>query len=321
MKLNQDIITTINKYIPSNIKLVPYLMDKLQLSKESVYRRIKGDVPFTFDEMSLLSTELEFSLDEVLTQNYKRSYINLPEKDGFDPVESFLFTLRDYYGFIKNLHNTTESHLTIVMNQVLPVFMVNSELLFKITYFKWLHQTKSLPPDYSFSDFVLPAEINDLRKKINYYAKLPRNITLLIDREIYISIIREIQYFYRRKLIPDKDLLLLKNELLDLVKEIEEASVKGSIYLNNKFLVYISAFDIISNMAYADFDGKITSYSWPYPVYAIISKDPDICGWHKSWIDSLIEYSTLITKSNDMLRVDFFKKQYDAINNMDQATY
>jgi len=312
---NQKIVAIINKCIPYNIKLVPYLMDNLQLSKESVYRRIKGDVPFTFDEVLLLSSELEFSLDDIKS-SHKRSFITLPENNGFNPADSFLFTLQDYYNFIKNQFNATESASIIVFNRILPVYVTGFELLFKFTYFKWLHQTKSLPSGYCFSELVLPHEINDLRKKINYYAKLRKNITSLIDKNIFLSLLKEIQYFYKRKLISEGDLILLKNDLTGLCKEMEEISFRGNIVPDNKYLIYLSTFDVASNIVYATLDEKTVVSLWTSPVYPVNISNPDTCEWYKSLIDSLMEYSSLISKSNDLLRIDFFEKQYECIEKL-----
>lgn len=52
--------------IPSHINPVDYLVDALGISKVSVYRRLKCILPFTYDEIIILSTKLSFSLDAIV---------------------------------------------------------------------------------------------------------------------------------------------------------------------------------------------------------------------------------------------------------------
>lgn len=49
--ISQKLISRILISIPDNINPVLYLMDLLDLSRESAYRRIRGEIPFTFWEI------------------------------------------------------------------------------------------------------------------------------------------------------------------------------------------------------------------------------------------------------------------------------
>jgi len=320
-ELNEKLVSLVNRYIPSNIKLVPYLMDKLQLSKEPVYRRIKGEVAFTFEEVYTLATELEFSLDEVSVQSRKRSFFTLPVSDECGPQDSYLNTLTDYFEFIKEQYNTENAYSVIALNTILPIYVTPYEGISRFMYFKWLHLTNSLPVGHTFSSFILSPEIINVCKKINYYAKFLPGSTFLVDEGVYLSVIKDIQYYYKRKLISDADIKLLKEELQDFVK-ISEKIVTGKLADSGvRYFLNISAVNIKSNTSYSDFNGKLSAHIWVYPVNAISIKDPDACKWHKDWVDSLIKYSVLINESNDMFRIEFFKRQYEYIDNMDKIMY
>ncbi|MFV0328965.1 MAG: helix-turn-helix domain-containing protein, partial [Dysgonomonas sp.] len=64
--INAIIIQKIIDSIPPNMKLAEFLMDKLGLCKESAYRRIRGDVAFTIEQIMHVSLELGFSIDELV---------------------------------------------------------------------------------------------------------------------------------------------------------------------------------------------------------------------------------------------------------------
>jgi hypothetical protein len=61
LRNRKDALTTkILDSIPKNIKPIEYLIKILDISKESAYRRLRGEIPFTFEEMSKLSLDLDF---------------------------------------------------------------------------------------------------------------------------------------------------------------------------------------------------------------------------------------------------------------------
>jgi len=70
--LNKKITETILKHIPRHIKPVPYLMSFLDLGRLSTYRRLKGEIPFTVDEILKLSKEFGFSIDKIISENDNR---------------------------------------------------------------------------------------------------------------------------------------------------------------------------------------------------------------------------------------------------------
>ena len=87
--LNKSVLDKILNCIPENIKPVNYLMDILDLGKESAYRRLRGEKALSLEEIHKLSLELRISLDEILgknkkntfTLNYKGSYDKKPDNN------------------------------------------------------------------------------------------------------------------------------------------------------------------------------------------------------------------------------------------------
>lgn len=63
--INKALLSKILESIPEHISTVTYLMDFLDISQGAVYRRLKGEIPFSFDEIYKLSENLGFSVDEI----------------------------------------------------------------------------------------------------------------------------------------------------------------------------------------------------------------------------------------------------------------
>ena len=53
-----ELIAAMKERIPRGINLANYLTDALCMGKEAVYRRLRGEVAFTFDEIAMISNNL-----------------------------------------------------------------------------------------------------------------------------------------------------------------------------------------------------------------------------------------------------------------------
>ena len=61
-----ELISTMRERIPQDINLANTLADILCMGKEAVYRRLRGEVSFTIDEVALLSQKLGISIDQIV---------------------------------------------------------------------------------------------------------------------------------------------------------------------------------------------------------------------------------------------------------------
>ncbi len=63
---NTALIQAIHAHTPQDATPASVLMDILNIGREAAYRRLRGEVRFTFGEASALSAHLRFSLDGVM---------------------------------------------------------------------------------------------------------------------------------------------------------------------------------------------------------------------------------------------------------------
>lgn len=63
---NTALIRAIHAHTPPDSTPASVLMDVLNIGREAAYRRMRGEVRFTFGEASALSAHLRFSLDGVM---------------------------------------------------------------------------------------------------------------------------------------------------------------------------------------------------------------------------------------------------------------
>lgn len=66
---NSELIKAMNEKLPNGTNLANTLIDMLYLGKEAVYRRLRGEVPFTLAEAAAISQKMGVSLDKLAGTN------------------------------------------------------------------------------------------------------------------------------------------------------------------------------------------------------------------------------------------------------------
>lgn len=297
--------------VPLEVNPIEYLMETLDLSRKSVYRRRKGELPFTFEEVAILSKELNFSFDELVAKsNESQAIFNHHADHLFDPKETFKRMLEKYLEFYKKAISAKSFYGVFTVNRILPVFALDSKHLFRFFYYMWLHQGHSAPLNFRYSDMVFPPEIADLSRKVWEYMRYVPKTTVIADVMIFKNIFKEFEYYYKRELLSKEDFMSLRDELLSYIKEIEAVATVGTNEYGAQYSIYLSKLDIESNSCYFRIDEDIESSFWVFGISPLYTNNSSVFTSHKKWLDSLKKYSTLITQSNELLQSEFFNEQY-----------
>jgi hypothetical protein len=314
--LNKMLAERILEKIPSNVKPVEYLMGTLGLARESVYRRKRGELSFSFKEIVKLSGELNFSIDEVMNKNSKDKVIfNIQNNALYNTEETFMAMLREYLNLVKKKHEARQVEIIVSQNRITPIYAINSEHLFKFIYYKWMHQGYQVPLNFYYADVVVPAEILALKNKLILYINQISNYTFIIDPLTYKNTFDEILYYYERNLLTEEELFILKDDLLGLLKQTESLAQRGVSDFGTSYQYYLSSLNVESNTIYVKYDDIVESFLLLYYVNPINTNDKYMCATHKRWLDSTRRYSSLITHSNEILQTKFFNEQYRYLEN------
>ncbi|MCL1938371.1 MAG: hypothetical protein FWF52_08265 [Candidatus Azobacteroides sp.] len=308
--LNEILITTILESIPKSIKPVAFLMDSLQLSRESVYRRIRGEIPFSIGEVAQLSLTLGFSLDEIMGGSRKgRAFFDLLSGKKAESPEAFQTMLQKYHEYIENYTAAEDGKSIMALNRLPPPLFAFFNYLFKFEYCKWLHQNEENCSKQLFSDVAVSDELFALQESIQFSFKKMNNLSLIFDPNVFSSITRDIQYFFQRKLIKCHELELLKEELYQLIDFFEEIAKTGTLEYGTKINIYLSPLYINANTCYVETNLSAESIFWVFPANPMFVSHAEVCATHKKWLLSLQRQAVLITLSNEILQSEFFDKQ------------
>ena len=316
-KLNELLAAKVAESIPQNIKTIDYLMEVLNISRESAYRRMRGEIPFTFNEIATLSLDLGFTVDEIIGSHKKdRIFFDLKTDTSADPEESFLAMIQEYYDYIDNISKFRDGEILITLNRISLFLLIKFDTLFKFFYYKWVHQTYNVPVFYSFSEMTVPPEILAVRQQLKVRSDTLSNVNLILDRDLFLSTVKEIQYYYSRRLLSLENIHYLREELLKLLYYIEKLLQRGRNENGYEYNFYVSSLDVEANTTYASFGDNYASKFWMYSLNAVVIKNQEICKMHKKWIESMKKSSILVTQSNEILQEEYVKRQEEHINEL-----
>lgn len=293
------------KRIPPDINIFDYLTDALSLSKESVYRRLRGIIPFSFEEVMILSTKLDLSMDELLKgSKSNQAIINIENNMLTGTEDGFITIFRNYNNSMQPLRSAKENQIVMSINRILCIFTFPFQNLFKFYYYKWMHQYGNTPLNYYYSDVSIPSELNELRQNNSNYSDI-QNIVFILDKNIFYNTVQEIKYYTDRGLINKNDVQLIKEDLMDFLEKFYLFSLNNTDG-STRCEVYLSSLNIENNIAYVAYDDTLSSYYWMHSDNYVYSFNPELCLLQKDWLDSLKKYSILISQSNQKMQAELY---------------
>jgi len=317
--LRNTVAAKILNNISPRVKPIEYLMVSLNISRESVYRRIRGDISFTLEEVAKLSVELGFSIDELFTQNVRsRVFFDLHTDNIQDPSDIYVTILEQYFQCALDMTYDTFIESIQIINQVSPGFIVFFDHLLKFSYYRWMHQHQETSLKYFYSDVVVPEKLISLQRRAIESVKRVQNTTIILDPDLFTNLIHAVQYYYRRRLINDKEFFEIKKDLLGLIDMLENIAQVGFYGSESKYNIYLSSLNIDACSRYLRCEEQSKSLFFVNAVEPIIITNQTLCETHKKWLESMRKYATLITQSNEILQVRYFNKQRTHIKEIEE---
>jgi hypothetical protein len=308
--LRSTIAAKVLNNIPPHVKPIDFLIENLSISRESVYRRIRGDISFTLEEIAILSVKLGFSIDELI-MNDKPTHVlfDMQTSSMHNSSEIFIAIFQQYFQDILDSNYTNGIKSIAVLNHVPCEFIVFFDNLFKFVYYRQIHQCQESSYKFCYSDVTVPKELVSLQKNVTENLAKVNDNTFIIDSEIVAYLIQEIQYFYKRKLISQEEVIILKEDLFGLVDMMENIAQTGSYNSEAKFNFYLSLLNIESSSRYFEYEKRTKSQFYINAFEPISITHSMLCRQHKKWLDSVRKYTTLITQTNEILQIKYFAKQ------------
>lgn len=313
--LNKQVVDSIKNNIGADENVVDVVMRVLSVGKEAAYRRMKGTVPFSFDEVVKLSGHFGFSIDSIAGHSFSGSSVvkirifNVDQSDD-DYKQALVSHLKLY----KEMNSSFRSKLSLAYNAIPFILYARFKGLSKFRIYRWMYQMGVDFSGRSFAEMGYNEDLWALQQELVNQVDLLQDVCYIIDRNVFSTFINDISHFIQLGLINEDDRLLLKSELFALLDFFESKTREEGLTPQNKISIYLSNIDFDSCYSYYEADNFSCSNLRVYSVGTIYTRDSVVCETHKKWIESLKRYSILISGCGEMERIKFITKQRELIN-------
>lgn len=313
--LNEQIVSVIKSSMPLDANMIQELMDLLPIGREAVYRRLRGEVPFTFEEVAKVSLKMGFSLDAIIgVKNHERAVFDLNMLDVDDLNEDYCRRVNEYVEFFRKIRNQKNVRARFAFSTLPYAFYLPFPNLSKFRLYRWFYQVNKSQFSIPFSEMKMSEEALEAQRAFITESRSIQRAAFILDREIFNAVIKDINYFFKLNLITFDEIELLKKDLYDLVAELEALAISGTYKTGTRVALYLANVDLEASHSHVESETIGYSHLRVLAINSLNSYNPKISEIQKQWIDSLKRCSTLITQSGEVDRFAFFRKQRVAIS-------
>lgn len=313
--LNEQVVSVIKRSVPMGSNMINALMELLPIGREAIYRRLRGEVPFTFEEVAKVSLKMGFSLDAIVgIENQDRAVFDLNVLDIDNLNADYCNRVNGYIEFFRELRTQKNVRARFAFSTLPYSFYLPFDNLAKFRLYRWYYQVNKSQSSISFSEIIMSEEALQAHRDFIIESRSIQRAVYILDREIFNSIIKDINYFFKLNLITTEELELLKGELLELINELETLAISGVYKNGTKVALYLANVDLEASHSHFESEIVGVSHLRVLAINGLDSQSPRVSDVQKEWIDSLKRCSTLITQSGEVDRFAFFRKQRTAVS-------
>lgn len=312
-EMQEVFVKYLKEITPSNISLVDNLAELLNISIDSVYRRLRNETELSLDETYKICKHYRISADGLFSSQVNAvtcNYIKLTDKKH--NLEKYL------EGILQNLKQVAKSDngKLIYAAQEVPVFhSFFSEKLATFKLFYWQRSVLNIP-DYQSEKFswdIIPEKQLKLASDIYKAYKQTQSVEVWTTDTIQTNI-KQIEYYFELGVLKKKeDAIDLLTDLKAMVESISIAAEKENKNDKNNsvvtpFSLYKSDLVIGTNCIYVTIDHMAYSYISFNSLNSLTTYNAEFCEEIEHWMKNLIKKSTLISGISEKQRFQFFNQ-------------
>lgn len=312
-QLQERLFQRIREKLPADASLADAIADKLYLSADSAYRRIRGETLLVLDEAATLCNEFSLSLDDLLKEQASSISFTPFRVDQANSFESYMKGLLDN---LKRVAAGKQKEI-IYLSKDMPVFY---DLMFPALadfhYFCWLKSIVEHPEftDAKFRLGMMPEGVRQLAKEFtSVYTTI--NSVEIWNSECANSTIAQVQ-FYREAgyFNSDADADEVLRSLAETLEHIQLQAEYGCKFQpgekpqfkEQNYQLFVNRLVLADNTIAVCLDGKRLVYLNYEVLNYMFTTDEAFCDETFTRMHNLMRRSTLISQSNEKQRSKFF---------------
>lgn len=322
-ELQQHLFATIKSKIPEHLSAPEEIAKMLEVSVDSVYRRIRGEKAITLDELHLLCDHYKISLDQLLNIHTGAFLFqgNLLDSKNFRFEEYLSTTLRNMTYF-KNCKQNEFYYLC----KDLPFFYhFFSKELAAFKYYFWMSTLIFFPEfrNKKVSVEEYPGSLFEIGKKtMNVYYQM--NTFELWTLESINSTIRQIDYYVDGQMFShNSDAFKVYEAIISFLNHLEQQAQLGYRFLPDdpekkpmgNFFMYFNEIVLPDNSMMAVMDNSKIAIMPHTAANYMMTRDIAYCENYYRYTHNLMKRSTLISQVSEKERTRFFRLMREKVQN------
>lgn len=299
--------------LPKNTSFADELAELLDISRDSAYRRIRGETVLSLEEVKKLYDRFGISLDILLSHSSQMVTFHRRVVDHTHyTVEKWLNSL------LKNLNalRSFKDHEMIFSAKDIPVFhYFRMPQLASFKLFFWM-KTLIGYPEYEAAQFSFTSVSKDLIALAErVWAKYSSLHTVEIwNEEAVYDTLKQIEFYLECGFFRNKeDALTLCDHLILLLGEIKEEAAAGKKSEGGNFGMFNNEILIADNTVFARMGSKRSVYVNQNTLNLLLTFQEPFCGQTEHYLQNLMKKSNQISITGERERNRFFKNMNDRI--------
>ncbi|HCO67970.1 MAG TPA: hypothetical protein DIT04_09495 [Dysgonomonas sp.] len=319
--LHEKFVDYLHSLYPSKKELINILEDILKIERESISRRLKGQVFFTANEIGKIAEKLNISLNYIMDNNNDSIFLplNLAIPQAIESVDDYFKQFYYDLDLLSEMKKISPLQLGYVFD-IFPIeFYLPYKNLCKYMYFKSMTLFVRTKFFDKFSSWQLPEYINKYHNVLIECLNKAESIFYVWNNTLIWNFIKDLNLSYKLRLIDNEDVQLIKKDIHDLLEEIVRKSktvTKNTEIKTRSIDLYISSININFSASYLHSSTQsLVQYRSP-TLYSKIYRNTKEFYTVYNWMNSMKKLSTLISNSSIVDRNLFFEEQHKIVDNM-----
>jgi hypothetical protein len=316
-KIYEALLAQIRNRIPQNAKLVNTLVDILFIEKEAVYRRLRGEVPFTFHEIVTITKYMGISLDAIIgIESQASRLLQLKLPNYLNPKKNDLTMMESFISMLERMTAYEDTEMAVLSNIIPQDIFPGFDVLTKYVVFKWQYHYNGNQP-LPFREVVLPESVVDAFKAQYICSKRIKKSSYVFDNQLCRYVVDDVNYFRSIRMISEEEVEIIKEDIFRLLDYLEHIATFGTFEeTGNKVSIYVTDVDITNSYSYIRGGNANLCMIKTFFLTSATSTDEVIYEKTRNWITATLKLSTLITVANERQRVLYFEKQREIVRSL-----
>lgn len=311
--IQSTFIEQLKKVVPANISLADELADLLDVSRDSAYRRIRGETVLSLDEVKKICNHYNLSLDSLLTPTQEMVVFHNRKID--EASFTFEMWLKSILSNLEMINSFPDKQLIFAAKDV-PMFHYYKfpELAaFKMFFWMKSYQRYSNLAESKFDPKLISQSLLNIGEKIwAAYSQIPC-IEIWSEETVTITL-RQIEYYHEIGVLTSAQALHLFEEHTKMIDNIQIMARDGSKGNGeNNFSMYKNEILIAESTIFFKMGDKRVTYLTYNVMNVLTTSNEAFCTTVEDHLHNLINKSVQISSSGEKERNKFFNKMQESI--------